>query len=625
MCGIFGFYSFKRVTIGYNKVANILTSGLRYLEYRGYDSAGIAISHDGKEFIVKCSGNVKCLEDKILSVLETHELSGQQSDNIIGIAHTRWATHGVPSDVNAHPHTSDGTNMFVVVHNGIITNFKALRDFLILAGYPFASQTDTEVIPKLCQYVYEHECAGTKSLKEVVMTMLEKYLEGTYAILIKSRFFPNQMVACKKGSPMVMGVIDEYTYLFSSDVLALLSHTNKAISLHDDEMIYINEGMPEFTNYRTKEVLHKIPQLLKIEAKHISKGKYRTFMEKEIFEQPQTLTNTLAGGTGDEKMYLSHVRHCSKIICIACGTSLNSCLASRNILMKYTNKVVCIECSSDFLDREIPISSTDFCIFVSQSGETADTLQAMLYAKKRGGFCLAITNRPDSIIAREAHVAVDLNAGPEISVASTKAFTSQLLMLTMLAHKFAFNCDTVATKSLYLVPDAVREALKKTESSVVQMTLQLFKYRSILFIGRGNNYATALESALKVKEISYIHSEGILAGELKHGPLALIDANIAVVLFVTHDNLYDKMVSTLEQLKSRGAKLFIVCNEGDTIVETLVIGLDAQLIPVPKVHEDVQHIVNIIPMQLLAYQLASMKGNNVDMPRNLAKSVTVTD
>lgn len=348
-------------------------------------------------------------------------------------------------------------------------------------------------------------------------------------------------------------------------------------------------------------------------------------MEKEIFEQPHTLAQTLSSNTGDHNMYIKRIKRCSKIVCVACGTSLHACLASRNILMKYTNKLVCIECSSDFLDREIPVSSYDFYIFLSQSGETADTLLALQYVKSHGGFCLAMTNRPDSIISREAHTSIDLNAGPEISVASTKAFTSQLLMMTKLAYEFTPKAPSVARHALYQLPDVISSVLKTTEAFVVKIATQLVHYKSILFIGRGNNYATALESALKVKEISYIHSEGILAGELKHGPLAMIDANVAVILFVTHDNLYDKMVSTLEQLKSRGAKLFIICNEDDATIASLVSGLDVQLIPVPLVHEDLQHIVNVIPIQLLAYHLATMKGNNVDMPRNLAKSVTVTD
>jgi glucosamine--fructose-6-phosphate aminotransferase (isomerizing) len=370
---------------------------LRHLEYRGYDSAGIAISHGDSEFIVKCTGNVDCLEQKICSILEQQQqYSTLHSDNIIGIAHTRWATHGNPSDMNAHPHTSDVSNMLVVVHNGIITNFKALRDLLISKGYQIVTQTDTEVIPKLCQYIYENDMRSSQDvkfpdLKDIVLVMLERYLEGAFALLIKSRLFPSQMVMCRKGSPLIMGIIEDHinkthpdtntnTFVFSSDVLALINQTNQVISLQDDELIHLKEGKAHFY----KNYLIKIPQLLKIEQKYISKGAYRTFMEKEIFEQLQTLAHTLAGGTGDEQMYLSHVRHCSKIICIACGTSLNSCLASRNILMKYTGKLVCIECSSDFLDREIPITSSDFCIFVSQSGETADTLQALLYVKKHG-------------------------------------------------------------------------------------------------------------------------------------------------------------------------------------------------------------------------------------------------
>lgn len=632
MCGIFGYYHYNTpATVG--NVVDLTLDGLKRLEYRGYDSAGICITDkNGGSVVLKSVGNVANLQDTLKRNNSVSDIINDSVVNGSSIAHTRWATHGPPSDVNAHPHVSDDQNSFVVVHNGIINNFNKIREFLTNEGYEFKSLTDTEVVPKLCKYVYdEYEKEGTRyTFSDIVLKMINM-LEGTYALLIKSSMFPTEIFACKKGSPLLMGMMSVPTgkeYVFSSDLSAIVDHTNKVVTLEDDEIIHIKDGVYTIHDMKTMKDVTRDPSHANISKSDILKGDYNTYMEKEIFEQPITLKKTLYGRLLGEnvniqeiKPYKYRLRNASKLVLVACGTSYHSCLGSRMMLEKFLNVPVYVEFASDFMDRSYCLRPMDICIFVSQSGETADTLFALQYAKKHNAFTMSITNKPDSSIARQSDLSINLNAGFEISVASTKAYTSQLLMFAMVALELTTLTNTNIMISQ--VPNAVESTIASTKDKMVYLAQEVVKFNSILFIGRGNNYATALESALKVKEIAYIHSEGILAGELKHGPLALLDDRVLTFVFATQDSLYEKMLSVVEQLKARRAKVVVVCNEGDETIRRMISA--ENIIEVPKIHECLQHIVNAIPMQILAYNLATIQGHNVDQPRNLAKSVTVSD
>lgn len=631
MCGIFGYYHFNNpATVG--KVINLTIDGLRRLEYRGYDSAGICVSDSkGDNVILKSVGNVSNLHKSVSISDDLQNIVTESNQNGSSIAHTRWATHGPPSDVNAHPHVSDDDNKFAVVHNGIISNFCKIKEFLNNNGYTFKSLTDSEVVPKLCMYMYEKydKISAHFTFEDIIVQTLNM-LEGTYALLIKSSIYPTEIFACKKGSPLLVGlnkVQNGNDFVFSSDLSAIIDHTNRVITLDDYEVMHVNNGEYKIFNYKFKKDTTREPEIINMNKNDVLKGDYGTYMEKEIFEQPITLRKTMYGRiTGNNVLldelnpYKSRINMVSKLVLVACGTSYHACLGSRMMLEHFLSIPVYVEYASDFMDRGYCLKPMDVCIFVSQSGETADTLYALQYAKKASAFVIAITNKPDSTISRQANVSINLNAGFEISVASTKAYTSQLLMFAMIASELTDNNNNIDICS---VPAAVEETITNTKTKMAQLAQEVVKYNSILFIGRGNNYATALESALKVKEIAYIHSEGILAGELKHGPLALLDEKVLTFVFVTQDSLYDKMISVVEQLKARKAKVIVIANINDKLIGSMI--PEENIIYVPKITEYLQHIVNAIPMQLLAYNLATIQGHNVDQPRNLAKSVTVSD
>ncbi len=630
MCGIFGYYHFNNPsTVG--KVINLTIDGLKRLEYRGYDSAGICITDSkGDNLILKSVGNVSNLH-KSVSTSDVQSIVTDTMQYGSSIAHTRWATHGPPSDINAHPHVSDDDNKFAVVHNGIITNFGKIKEFLNDNGYILKSLTDTEVVPKLCMYNYDKylQLSAHFTFQDIIVNTLNM-LEGTYALLIKSSLYPTEIFACKKGSPLLIGlskVQNGYDFIFSSDLSAIIDHTNRVITLDDFEIIHVNNGEYKIYNYKYKKDTTRDPDTINMNKNDVLKGDYKTYMEKEIFEQPITLRKTMYGRLHENNViideiipYKNRINMATKLVLVACGTSYNACLGSRMMLEHFLSIPVYVEYASDFMDRNYCLKNMDVCIFVSQSGETADTLYALQYAKKSNAFVIAITNKPDSTISRQANVSINLNAGFEISVASTKAYTSQLLMFTMLASVLTDNENSI---DINTVPVAVEETIKITKDKMEKLSQMVVNYNSILFIGRGNNYATALESALKVKEIAYIHSEGILAGELKHGPLALLDDRVLTFVFVTQDSLYDKMISVVEQLKARKAKVIVIANVNDKLIESMI--PEENIISVPKIYEYLQHIVNAIPMQLLAYNLATLQGHNVDQPRNLAKSVTVSD
>jgi glucosamine--fructose-6-phosphate aminotransferase (isomerizing) len=621
----------------------MLLNGLSILEYRGYDSAGVGVVDiTGNVVICKSKGAVKSLKDKVKSTLEYNDI--EVADKVMGIAHTRWATHGPPSDENSHPHICDTSDMFVVVHNGIITNNKALRETLTNNGYRFQSQTDTEVIPKLCADVYTAMRHKSPTFKTVVENVVSQ-LEGTFALLITSKVFPSEIIVCRRGSPLLVGNDDKGMFTFASDASALVIST-KVLVLEDNDLLHITKDTCVLSNVVNKKVVSDLKWSdNKVQLSDVDVGTYKSYMEKEIFEQPMSLYNTVSINTFlDHKQHMGfninslkplvhRIENAKSIVLLACGTSYHSCVASRFIISKYCKKDVYVEMAGQFAEVETRVSPNNVYIFVSQSGETADALESLRYIKlSSSALCIGITNKPESAIARECDCSIDLNAGIEISVASTKAYTSQLTMFVIFS--ICLYIDIVGPfdgldihelqMSTIRVPESVKNALMMSDDVVKRVAEEVKDFRSMLFIGRGSDYATALESALKVKEISYIHSEGILASELKHGPLAMIDDNVCLFVFATQNQFYMKMISVIEQLKARKGKLYVICNEDDNQIAGIVKD-ETKLIRVPKTHETVQHIINIVPMQLLAYYLATAKGYNVDKPRNLAKSVTVSD
>lgn len=609
MCGIFGICMYE-TKIDIKQLIDLILTGLRRLEYRGYDSAGFAFGEN--PIIIKTKGNVTDLAlasniDIEYNLLETTHIC---------IAHTRWATHGVPSDTNAHPHTSDPENHFVVVHNGIIQNYEDLRKMLEAQGYHFTSHTDTEVLPILCKMYYDK---GERDFLKIVRNIVSM-VEGTYAILVKSKEFPDELIACKKESPLILGRQGN-KWILSSDINALIEHTKQVCYLQDNDVLHITKnGMKIYNN--DDEITRQFEES-KLEANSVLKGNYDHYMIKEIYEQPTSILRTYKNRCIDNEFKLleltdrfaDRIKKSSRVLMIACGTSLNACIASRLILEKTLDIPVSYENACDFVERGGYIKAGDTCIFVSQSGETADTLQALRYVKSKFGFCIGITNAYGSTLSREANMCLYLNAGNEIGVGSTKAYTSQIVCLLLLACALKKPKCSLYNDLLNL-PISVNDILHTNEIKLLAKTLCREKH--ILFIGRGVNYASALESSLKFKEIAYIHSEAILSGELKHGPLALIDDEILCIIFATYDDLFLKNQSTVNQLKSRKARLLVVCNNAEDFpdVPTLV---------VPRTNSYIQSILNIIPFQLLSYYIAIEKRINVDQPRNLAKSVTVAD
>ena len=614
MCGIFGLIINDNDTDS-RKMVDMTVDGLRRLEYRGYDSTGFCYGYS--PIIIKTKGNV----DDLCFLLQNTDILVDKYSTHICIAHTRWATHGIPSDINAHPHSSGDDNQFIVVHNGIIQNYKYLRRMLEDLGYRFKSNTDTEVIPLLFKMYYD---TGERLFLNLVNKVLA-IIDGTYAILIKSSIYPEELMACKKESPLIIGKLVN-GYALSSDINALIEHTNQACFLEDGDIVHIT---PEsYIVHNHDDIVTREFTKIDIETSMVLKGEYDHFMEKEIFEQPISIARTLNGYCKDQYIniqeimkYRDRIIKSTRILFIACGTSLHACIASRIIAESLIDSPISYDNACDFVEREGNVLPGDTCIFVSQSGETADTLQALRYAKSKYAFSIGITNANGSTISREAHVCLYLNAGPEIGVGSTKAYTSQILLLSLLATLLNTNTNKVVNNDLYhatlKLPFYIKEVLQNNK--VYQDIAKRIKdEKHILFIGRGMNYATSLEASLKFKEICYIHSEAILSGELKHGPLALIDDTVLCIIFATFDDMYSKNLSTVNQLKSRSARQIVVCTSPDDFngLETIV---------VPKTIPYLQGLINIIPFQLLAYYIAKLKNINVDQPRNLAKSVTVTD
>lgn len=611
MCGIVGY-------LGNKNAFPILLSGLKRLEYRGYDSAGIALIENDDIAILKKEGKVKELENI------TDEKSFKST---IGIGHTRWATHGEPNDVNAHPHLSNSGNL-AIIHNGIIENYGSLKKDLIQRGYTFHSETDTEVFVNFIEDIKESE---NLSLEDALRIALTKVI-GAYAIAIISKDSPNKLVAARKGSPLVLGLGKDEFYL-ASDATPIIEHTNEVIYLKDGEIAVMEDG-----GYHIKDA-QDIPQTpyiqtLELELEAIEKGGHEHFMHKEIFEQPLSIADCMRGRLNPEKgeltlggirNYAKALQNADRIVIIACGTSWHAGLVAEYIFEDLCRIPVEVEYASEFRYRNPIINEGDIVIAISQSGETADTLAAIELAKSKGAIVLGVVNTVGSSISRVSHEGAYLHAGPEIGVASTKAFTAQLTVLYMIALKAAKNKGTIAEnrfqqllRELSLIPSKVEKALLSNDK--IEEISDMFKNASnFLYLGRGYNFPVALEGALKLKEISYIHAEGYPAAEMKHGPIALIDENMPVVVIATRDSSYDKIVSNIQEVKARKGVVIAVVTEGDSLIP----GMADFTIEVPSTHESLMPLVSVIPLQLLSYHIAVMRGANVDQPRNLAKSVTV--
>ncbi|CCE64158.1 hypothetical protein TPHA_0G03180 [Tetrapisispora phaffii CBS 4417] len=734
MCGIFGYVNYL-VEKSRGEIIDTLVEGLERLEYRGYDSTGIAIDGDeaGESLIYKQIGKVSELKKEIARANPDRDVTYVTHS---GIAHTRWATHGQPKQVNCHPQRSDPNNTFVIVHNGIITNFRELKTLLVNNGFKFESDTDTECIAKLYKFIYDTNQKNGNELDFHELTKLVLLeLEGSYGLLCKSSHYPGEIIATRKGSPLLIGVKSEkklkvdfvdvefgddaigrpetpilstiseegddirltngngklangrnltlkksdpfeqhqvnanklmpiapnefnlrysqsraflsedgtpnpVEFFVSSDASSVIKHTKKVLFLEDDDLAHIYDGELHIHRSR-REVgasMTRSIQTLEMELAQIMKGPYAHFMQKEIYEQPESTLNTMRGRVdfdnssvmlGGLAAWLPAIRRARKLIMIACGTSYHSCLATRAIFEELSETPVIIELASDFLDRKSPVFRDDVCLFVSQSGETADSILALNYCLERGALTVGIVNAVGSTISRITHCGVHINAGPEIGVASTKAYTSQFIALVMIALCLAD--DKVSQierrkdiiKGLKAIPAQIKEVLNLEPQIKELCENELKDQKSLLLLGRGYQYASALEGALKIKEISYMHSEGILAGELKHGVLALVDEDLPIIAFATRDSLFPKVVTAIQQVTARKGHPIIICNKGDEVWNEKTHEDELAKIEVPQTVDCLQGLLNIIPLQLISYWLAVNKGIDVDFPRNLAKSVTV--
>ncbi|ADM11887.1 glucosamine fructose-6-phosphate aminotransferase [Encephalitozoon intestinalis ATCC 50506] len=696
MCGIFGYANFSTEKTK-DEIANIMINGLKRIEYRGYDSAGFCITDNSdRDFVkIRSVGKVDKLRE-IKNIQAPIDFSRKVS-NHVSIAHTRWATHGQPSVENSHPLSSDKENNFLVVHNGIITNYKDLKVYLEKRGFTFESSTDTECAAKLALYFYkEMEKEGKKPDFVSVVKRVVRHCEGAFAFVFVSSLFPNELVVVRKSSPVLIGLkpsgkmsfdffgvnyddsmdhsisplgsplmspnFDKYKFnpnietiskgvqecslhtynkepleiFVASDASALVEHTRKVIYLEDNDIAHVSNGnifihrmhsKIKETGSSTREV-----KTIETELAEIMKGSYDHYMLKEINEQRESVVNTMRGrinfenfkvSLGGLKDHIDDIRRSQRIIFVACGTSYHASLANRGLLEELLEIPVSVEIASDFLDRRPPILRSDCVFFVSQSGETADSVMALRYCLSKGALCVGITNVVGSTISRETECGIHINAGPEIGVASTKAYTSQYVALVLVALQLSEQSLPKQERRREIM-----EGLKNL-SSHIDKTLELSNSTrdladvlkndaNLLIIGRGHQYSTCLEGALKIKEITYIHSEGLAAGELKHGPIALVDDKFRIIFVITKDTFYDKARNAMEQILARGGKPIMICTED--------ISKDYaghHLLVIPKTVDCLQGILAVIPLQLLSYYLAVARGYNADFPRNLAKSVTV--
>lgn len=613
MCGIVGY-------IGKRQAWPVLIEGLRKLEYRGYDSAGVAmIDPPEKIKVYKSVGKVSDLE---------RVAEGKDVSSTVGIAHTRWATHGVPSTVNSHPHVSMSGRL-ALVHNGIIENYSVLKQKLTDKGYKFVSSTDTEVLVQLIDYIQRE---GNLELLTAVQLALKEVI-GAYAIAIIDRENPETMIAARKSSPLVVG-IGEDEYFLASDATPIVEYTNKVIYLSDGEIVVLNQGNPiKIVDLDNVECSHEA-QTVALNIGQLQKGGYPHFMLKEIFDQPECISDCMRGrlNTDDMSVTLSAVKdhkdrftNARRIIIVACGTSWHAGLIGKQLIETFCRIPVEVEYASEFRYRNPVISENDVVIAISQSGETADTLAAIEQAKSCGAFVYGICNVVGSSIARATDSGSYIHVGPEIGVASTKAFTGQVTVLLMFALSLGCEMKTLSeseykhiVSSLSEIPEKIKCVLKQDEY-IAEMARMFTYARNFIYLGRGYSFPIALEGALKLKEISYIHAEGYPAAEMKHGPIALIDADMPVVVIATHSSLYDKVLSNVQEIKARGGRVVAIVTEGDTVISSLA----DYSIHIPETMECLDTLITSIPLQLLAYHIAVCRGLDVDRPRNLAKSVTV--
>ncbi len=613
MCGIVGY-------IGSKEAYPILIKGLQRLEYRGYDSAGVAMLHEGSFNLFKCKGKVANLE----SLVAQHNSVGD-----MGIGHTRWATHGAPNDVNAHPHASGDGNL-VLIHNGIIENYSTLKEALQTQGHQFLSDTDTEVLVHFIEDV--HSKTGLSLFEAVRLALAE--VVGAYAIVLIDKRNPNQLICAKKSSPLVIGVGDHGEFFIPSDATPIVEYTKNVVYLNDEEVALLdrNEGLKIVTIQNQIKVPYIQALEMKLEA--IEKGGYDSFMLKEIHEQPRSIHDSIRGrlnlSLGAVRMsgideHSEKWTQATRILIVACGTSWHAGLVAEYLFEEFARIPVEVEYASEFRYRDPIILPTDVVIAISQSGETADTLAAIELAKERGAFIFGVCNVVGSTISRATHSGAYTHAGPEIGVASTKAFTAQVSVLYLMALAVAEKRGTIAQDRLHRlmaelnsVPDKIEEVLQTNDQ--VKMIAEIYKdSRNALYLGRGYSFPVALEGALKLKEISYIHAEGYPAAEMKHGPIALIDEEMPVIVIATQGSSYEKVVSNIQEVKARKGKIIAIVNIGDKMVRELA----DYTIEIPKTDDSLVPIVSVVPLQLLSYHIAVMRGCNVDQPRNLAKSVTV--
>ena len=608
MCGIVGY-------IGPKIATPLLIEGLKRLEYRGYDSAGIATMNGAGLETRKAKGKISMLE----SVVQTAPVHGT-----IGIAHTRWATHGAPNECNAHPQ-HDCTNTIAVVHNGIIENYSSLRQMLIQQGHTFQSETDTEVLAHLIEAAMDED-----PLEDAVIDALH-LVEGTYGIAVISSRDPDKIVAARKGSPLLLGLGEDEFYV-ASDVAAILQHTRQVVYLDDGEMGVLTRDGYEVLDLNARRVRKGVSRI-DWDLDQIEKGGFDHFMLKEIFEQPQTIQNTMRGRLvvdegfsklGGLNLTRQQMLDLDRIIITACGTSWHSGLIGELYIEELARIPVEVEYASEFRYRNPLVTKNSLCVVISQSGETADTLAAMREAKRRGARTLGLVNVVGSTMAREDDGGIYLHAGPEIGVASTKAFTSQVIALALLTLKLGRLREMSVVKgrqiaqAMLRLPEQIQSILDRA-AEIEAIAEQFKNATNFLYLGRGYNFPVALEGALKLKEISYIHAEGYPAAEMKHGPIALIDENMPVVFVAPHDSVFDKIVSNIQEVKARGGKVIAITSQQEDVLEKLI---DYE-IRIPQTEDMLYPVLSVIPLQLLAYYVAVKRGLNVDQPRNLAKSVTV--
>ncbi|ORC85328.1 putative glucosamine-fructose-6-phosphate aminotransferase [Trypanosoma theileri] len=693
MCGIFAYVNYH-VRRTKREILNTLLDGLKAVEYRGYDSAGVCVDNANTKEPLACIrsvGNIEQLRSLVFDKEHAATLElDTEFDNHVGIAHTRWATHGVPSVSNCHPQMSNNKE-FAIVHNGMITDFMSVKEMLLEKGYHFDSDTDTEVIAVLVEYLFSQE--PTLSFVELT-AKLTGIVDGAYALLIKSKHFPGELIACRKSSPLVVGirqekkktttttaegvngnkngakeneiVSDACEIYLASDANSFISYTQEVVFLEDDDIAHFHDGVLSFytttsstdeennnnnnndnANTTTTAKVEAIPvkrttQIIDHTPEGLSKNGYDHFMLKEIHEQPETVTRSMHARLdfqtstvhmeGFDDNVLNKLRAANRIMLIACGTSFHSCIAVRPIFEELLPGMnICVENAPDFMDREPTVHKNDLCVFVSQSGETADTLVSLQHCKKSGAILVGLTNVPGSSVLRQTDYTMMLNAGVEVGVASTKAYTSQMIVLTLFAlllsqyESKSKDYERIQKRRVEIIhglnelPSAIGHCLKNVEKTVKTIAEEWKDADTILVLGRGYDYATALESALKVKEVSYVYTEGVHAGELKHGPIALVDSQSRVIAFCTHDRYFERSKSAIQQVKARGGRLVSIITQKD-----MEIAKAAELcVEVPTVVDCLQGVINILPLQLLAYYLAVRRGHNVDCPRNLAKSVTV--